>query len=192
MRDYFTLILIMATVIGFIVWVFIYTTTPSEIKNEGFTVGVITQFKSAGKTSGMDAIVEYIVNGVKYEVRTTSSAYEANVHGERFEVKYDKNNPAKSVVLTNKPVFLESESTGIEKGKITRLYRFAWGGGKDATNYAVEFEYIINGEKYKKSQELHPDYKEKYPELTKGKHYEVRYWVDNPERAIIHFDNPVE
>lgn len=35
-------------------------------------------------------------------------------------------------------------------------------------------------------------YKEKYPDLKEGNSYEVEYWQENPERAIMHLNKPVE
>ena len=55
----------------------------------------------------------------------------------------------------------------------------------------VEFVLVSDAEQNKYKQWLPPNYIKVYPNLKIGQLFEVEYWLDNPERAIIHLDNPV-
>lgn len=190
MKTYLPLILMLLVVVGGVIWIFI-NDSPPEIVNPKYTVGTITSLKQAQKSAGLDAVVTFVVEGKQYEHRIGSSKYEANVVGEKFKVVYEEKEPSKNVVLTYEPVFAESESTNKSKGRVKRIYRFSWSSDEYSPNHGIEFEYEVNGKKFTKAQSLPKDYKEKYPSLKEGSIYEVEYWNQNPERAIIHLDKPV-
>lgn len=191
MKGYLPLILIMLVVVGGIIWIFIKD-SPSSIANPKYTIGTIASLKQGQRATGLDAVVVFQVNGRSYETPIGSSKYEANVVGEKFKVVYEKKDPSKNRVLTYEPVFAESESTNESEGRVTRIYRYSWSSDEYSPNHGVEFEYEVDGERFTKAQSLPKDYKEQYPSLKEGSIYEVEYWNQNPERAIIHLDKPVK
>ena len=189
MKAYLPLILILLVVVGSIVWIFINDSPPS-ITNPKYTVGTITSLKQGQSSSGLNAIVKFIINGKEYEKWIGSSKYESNVIGEKYMVVYESKKPEQNIVLTYQPIFNKEEVTKETKGMITRLFRFSWNKNEYIPNYGIEFEYEANGEKFTKSQSLLKDFKKKYPNLKEGNTYLVRYWVKNPQRAIIYLNQP--
>ncbi len=189
MKIYLTLALWVLGLSSILVGAFWYTTRPKpEIKRRGYAIGSIVGFKSAGKSAGGLAIVDYNVSGEWYQLTTGSSAYRANVWGEKYEVVYDIDNPSNGRVLTTKPRFLTTEDTMATKGRITRIYRYGFGGDSTASTHAVQVEYFVNNKKFKKSQDLPADFRGKYVNLQKQKSCDVVYWVHEPKRAIIYLE----
>jgi hypothetical protein len=191
LKLYIGTVLILGLMFSLIIWFFIYMGSPPLIQNEDSTIGTIIKFQSAGK-SGSEAVFQYFVDDKEYEATERSAAYFANVIGEKFEIKYDKNKPSNSFVVSCKPVFLENEYSFIVNGEITRLYSSSWGGGVKPSSYSIEFEFFIGDEKIIKAQRLPPDYQTQFPNLMEGQFYEVEYWLENPQRAIIHLDKPIQ
>lgn len=102
-----------------------------------------------------------------------------NVVNEKYIIKVNSKKPDHYSVVGWKPVFTKDEMTKVGVCKITSIIKKA--------NPLVLFEYSVNGVSYKRGQFL-PDLT--YSELKEGSLYEVEYWVDNPQRAIIHIDKP--
>lgn len=191
MKTYLPLILMLLVVVGGVIWIFI-NDSPPEIVNPKYTVGTITSLKQAQKSAGLDAVVTFVIDGKKYENRIGSVKYKANVIGEKYKVVYEEKDPSKNIVLTYEPVFAESESINKSKGIVKRIYRFSWSNNKYIPNHGIEFEYEVNGKKFTKAQSLPKDFQEQYPGLKEGGIYEVEYWNQNPERAIIRLDKSVK
>lgn len=187
MKGYLPLILIMGAVLSGIIWIFILTNDSPEINNPKYTIGEIVRFTQGTKSSGLGAVIQYVVDEIEYETTIGSFADKANVIGEKYKVKYDSQNPEKRVVLTESPVFLDDELTRTTKGKITK---FSLTSHKGRTGFI--FKYKISNKDFIKAQTIQSNYKEQYPDLKEGNSYEVEYWEQNPERAIIYLDKPIK
>jgi hypothetical protein len=193
MKYYIILVLILFVLIGGIVWIFIQDTPPT-IEKPQYTVGAISSLKQGQRSSGLDALITYFVDGENYESRIVSTANSVNVVGEKFTVVYEEENPRKSIVISL-PVFSNNELEFVKetKGVITvGVHKYNFTENEFVMTHAIEFEYIINGKKYTKSQSLPKDYKKKYPSLKEGDKYCVKYWIKNFERVIINLDEPVK
>lgn len=176
MKDKIVAILIIVVAAGILIGVFIYDMTPPELKNPAYTIGVLIEIESGSGTTGDDAIIEYSVNGKRYKAYTMANT--GMIVGDKYKVKYDKSNPEKHLLLETKPVFLETEKTGIVVGTVNHLIKI----GKNK----LGFIYEVNGIEYERFQLYN---KNKFtPE--KGEQYQVKYWRQNPQRAIIQLDQP--
>lgn len=180
MKWYMLTILILCVVIAIIIWAVVYSFSEPTINKAVETYAVVKEFKSKAG-SGRNAVYEYSVNG---EVFSFWGYYNNTlVIGDKFIVMYDCEKPKESKVVLDKPIFLENEKTINSKGKITRV--------KIYSKKAVYFEYVANGELYTRIQCLPNDFKVQYPALSEEKEYQIVYWADNPQRAIIYLDKPL-
>jgi hypothetical protein len=194
LKLYMFLLLILIIPISAIVLVFL-NDSPPEISSPKYVIGTITSFKQGQKSSGLDAVVTFLINEKEYEHRIKSKANSGNVIGEKFIVVYEEKKPSNNIVLRYSPVFLDSEFNFLKqtKGKITDdIHKFNFSNNQYIPNYGIEFEYIVNGRKFVKSQSLPRDFKQNFPSIEKGMEFEVEYWLENPQRAIIHLDKPIE
>lgn len=180
MKWYMSTILILGSMVAIIVWAIIYSFSEPAINDPNETYAVVKEFKSQAG-SGRIAVYEYVVEGKVYDYW----GYYNNtlVIGDKFIIRYDNKRPKKSKVLLERPIFLNNEKTITTNGKITRIKKYS--------KKAVYFEYIANGKLYTRIQCLPNDYKNLYPSLVEGKEYQIDYWVDNPQRAIIYLDKPL-
>jgi hypothetical protein len=159
-----------------------------NINNPEYTICELVPEKEGYTIVMFDAKFEYYVSDKKYNIEKTPLKYKYNVIGEKFVLRYDKDNPEEAEIVSYKPLFLKEEKTNYVKGNILRLYnKFNLIG---SSKYAIDCEYIINGTTFIKSQDLPPNYKDIYPQLKEGDKYIVEYWLQNPKRAIIHLDKP--
>ncbi len=134
--------------------------------------------------SGGGAFIWHIVDGKKYQAFDGTRFY-GMVIGDKFKILYDPLNPEKFKTKSWEPVFLEDEETIEVTGEITKVNDHTWWSkGK------ILFTYQVDGKFFKRGQHLAPNYKEYYPNLKEGNKYLVRYWVKNPQRAIIYLDKP--
>lgn len=187
MKGYLPLILILVAIIVGIIWIFKTTGKEPQIKEPKYTIGEIVRFTQGTKSSGLGAVVQYIVDEIEYEKTIGSYANKANIIGEKYKIKYDEKNPERCIVLTENPVFLKNELTQSTKGVIKK---FSLTSHKGKTSF--EYEYSIDDKKFSKSQTVLSNYKDLYPSLKEGATYQVEYWRKNPKRAIIHLDKPVK
>lgn len=177
MKGYITLILILLGVVGLIAWAVVYSFSDPEIENQIETHAVIREFKSK-QGSGRVSVFEYSVNEKTYDFW----GYYNNsfVIGDKFKLKYEKDNPKKSIVILEKPIFLENEITDTIKGKIVDIQYF--------NKSSIDFEYEVDGLIYSRTQVLSEDFENLYPDLEIGKYCKVRFLIDNPQRSIIYLD----
>ncbi len=173
---------------GWLVWKAIDAGRPPKIIHPEYTVGTLTNLKQGQKSSGLEAVIIFHVDNKVYEKRIGSSKYKANILGEKYMIVYEEKNPSKNFVLTYQPIFRQSELTKRCTGTITRIYWFSWSNNEYRPNHGIEFEYVINGKKFKKAQSLPKNYKEKYKNIKEGASYDVEYWKKNPKRAIINLN----
>ena len=177
MKGYITLILILGSIIGLIVWAIIYSYSDPDIEDKIETYAVIKEFKSK-QGSGRVSVFEYTVNKKTYDFW----GYYNNslVIGDKFKLEYEKDKPKKSIAILDKPIFLESENTKILKGKIVDIQYF--------DKKSVDFEYEADGLIFSRTQVLPDDFENLYPDLEIGKYYKVRYLIADPQRSIIYIE----
>ena len=154
----------------------------SPLVNLKKTPATIIGYESAGGKGGTLAKFEFNYN--KKEYFTTSGA-DNYVVGEKFLVKFDSIHPWKNQIMLDSPIFLENEKTGVAVGYLDRLINIKF-------FKRITFIYYIDGKKYEHSYEPGKDIENRYPKFKKGKKYLVKYWLDNPERAIIQPDQPTD
>ncbi len=144
---------------------------------------------SGGGGSGSGAWIEHYLYGNRYSAFDGLNFW-GIVLGDRFNILYDPSNPESFKVISWEPVFTEEEETKTIKGELVRLSQFKWWG--DDSRYSIKFDYEVNRETYTRGQDLPPNYKTIYPTLSVGQTFEVKYWVSNPQRAIIYLDKPIK
>lgn len=153
------------------------------------SIATIVSFETAYK--GGDAKFYYFANGKKYYTKRSNTAYrQLDVIGESYKMLYERENPSDCQILTYFPIFLEGENILKKEGVVDRF--FTRGRNSETKFYGIEFSYYVNGEKYKKSQNLQLDFLDKYAKPKKGDMFIVRYWVDNPQRSVIYFNEPIK
>lgn len=160
-----------------------------NINQPEYTVCEIVPKEEGDKRVWFDAKFQYFVAGEKYSFLKTPNEDKFNVIGEKYVLEYDAENPEEHRVISYKPLFLKEEKTSFVKGNIRRVFKFKK-FTRNGSIYAITFEYTVNERTYKKTQDLPPNYKELYPALKKGNQYKVEYWIKNPERSIIHLNQP--
>jgi len=131
--------------------------------------------------------IEFEVDGKKYKQRFYGPSYGMPYEGVKYSLKYDSLDPNTIEVCYYCPIFLPDELTKTFEGEITRIY---WKGG---TSYKYGFEYVfyVENVRVKKIQGLPNDYKLKYPNLQENQKYEIEVWINNPNRAILYLDRPI-
>ena len=132
---------------------------------------------------------------VSKEMYAASLRSRTAVIGEVFPISYNPKNPEEFFVATWKPIFLEGEVSMTAIGKIIREPSSLGISDKESKEYSthyIEFTFTMNGTTYRKFQHLPPMYIQKDSgTIVKGRKFEVEYWVENPQRAIIYLDKPI-
>jgi hypothetical protein len=179
------LIVLLVSIIGGIVWLFIWTGKPTVIKDPGYYIATLVGITR--DNSGKSATVEYRIEEEVFRNTIGSSAYQGNTIGEKFKITYEKNDPSKSIVLTYLPFFSKNESTAQVQGKIIRVYQFSWWG--TGPRYAFEFQFEADNQEIVKSQDLFPEFNKEDNSIKEGDAILVTYWKKDPNRALVKFDN---
>jgi hypothetical protein len=155
-----------------------------DFENKGIeNIGVVTTRKGTSKS--MDEVTHY-VDGVRYRIGFNSQLPGLTI-GEIFYLLYNPDDPQDAFVQRWRPLFLSDEATGKTNGAVTYITEVGFG----VKAPAVDFEYVVGKEKITRTQEIPQDYKNQFPTLSVGQRYEVEYWQENPKRAIIYLDRPV-
>ena len=114
---------------------------------------------------------------------------------EIFPIAYNPNNPDEFFAFSWNPVFLNKEITKSTTGIISRApYQSKFFSKKPEkySAHSIEFTFWIDGSCYRKSQHLPPMFIRNSPgKIKKGDKFEVEYWIENPQRAIIYLDKPI-
>jgi hypothetical protein len=177
MKGYIAPILILGSIIGLIVYAIIYSFSNPEIENKVETYAAIKEFKSK-PGSGRVSVFEYTINDKKYDFW---GYYNNSLEiGDKFKLVYEKNKPKKSIILLDKPIFLENEVTALIKGKVKDIQYF--------NKKSLDFEYEVDGLIYSRTQVLPEDFENLFPNLEIEKYFTVRYLNDNPRRSIIYIE----
>jgi hypothetical protein len=134
-----------------------------------------------GVTGNKD--IHYNVGNQFYRTRFNRSHY-GEIEKEMYLLKYDTLNPNKVEICYTKPIFLADEKTDLCSGEILKIYNYKWPFGKA---YAVRYTYSLAGVLFEREQDIPIDFA-KYPKLKEGKKILVEYWIDNPQRAILRYE----
>lgn len=167
--------LIFFTTLGVI---FYFERQPIVFKQPEKAVGVCNRIWGRSRT-GYSMEVLFWVNKKKYYY---DMGYDGNhVVNEKFMVEYEKSDPTINRVVEAEPVYLVGEEVKLTRAKVIRLYQNE--SSSRNNNNKIDFEYYVNGKLYTKYQEVKK--KDKY---KVGKYYYLEYWVPNPQRSIIYFE----
>lgn len=140
-----------------------------------------------GYGRGAVSMIFYWVDRQRYEVNGSFSV-QGKVIGDKYLIKYNPDNPKQIKEYTWNVGFLKTEKTVETVGIINSISSTNLIFERDK-DMQIVFTYTVNGKEYQRSQDLQPDYKEKFPNLSKGQKYKVLYWVENPQRAVLYLDN---
>ena len=143
-----------------------------------------------GYGRGAVNMVYYRVDGKRYEV---NSYFDANgkAIGDKYLIKYNPDNPEQIKEYTWNVGFLTTEKTEEAVGVIENIDSKHIDFGRSKVSW-ISFNYTVNRKTYQRTQDLQPDYKEKYPNLLAGQKYKVLYWDKNPQRAVLYLDKPIK
>lgn len=133
-------------------------------------------------------IFKYKVDGVVYESRG-EQGLRGETLGDAYEILYNPRNPEKIYVLDHRPVFLEHEQTNFTEGVIvgnvgTSQYR-------NYLNLYPKYKYFAQGRKFIRAQQIQIPVDSSI-HIEKGMKFRVQYWVQNPQRSILLYNEPVE
>ena len=140
---------------------------------------------SGGGGGGSGAWIEHYLDGNRY-ASFDGLNFWGMVLGDRFNILYDPSNPEKFKVIRWQPVFTEEEETVQSTGKLISVTKDSW-----MFLGAIKFTYQVGKEIYKRQQFLNPNL-ENYEAMEIGNKYIIRYWVVDPQRAIIYLDKPIK
>jgi hypothetical protein len=130
--------------------------------------------------------IHYKVNDVAHTARFYYQKY-GQVHGEKFAMKYNVQDPAQIEIEYWNPVFEKSEKTYSFNGAVKRIRKKSLFQKMPC----IDFTYEVNGSKIVKEQTLPVDYEKIYPSLDKTKKYVVQVCGEDTRRSIIHLEQPV-
>lgn len=134
-----------------------------------------------GVTGNKD--IHYKVGAQFYTTRFNRSHY-GEIQNELYLLKYDTLNPKKVEICYTKPVFLANEKTDFCPGNVLKIYNYKWPFGKA---YAVRYAYTLAGVSFEREQDIPIDYA-KFKQLREGNTVSVEYWMANPQRAILRYE----
>lgn len=136
--------------------------------------------------------MSYTVSGKKYTARVGRLA-RYFVLNARYRMQYDKDNPKEIKVDSWEPVFEPGEETSFFIGKIDRVLQKSIFTPEPTVEYSYTV-YDDNADSLKIETwcTLPKDYKTLYPDLAKGKLYNVQIWNENPYRVILRLDLPIK
>jgi len=143
-----------------------------------------------GYGRGAVSMIYYRVEGKLYKTNGSFSV-QGKVLGDKYLIKYNPDNPKQIKEYAWNVGFLKTEKTVEAVGIINSISsaNLIFGRAKDMQ---IVFTYTVNDKEYQRSQDLQPDYKEKYPNLSEGQKYKVLYWDKNPQRAVLYLDKPIK
>jgi hypothetical protein len=141
-------------------------TNPSETIDHGTTFAQFSYDDSHGK---------------KYYILDYNT-YTTYVLGDKFVLLYDSLKPSKYSLITKSPLFLQNENTRKVTGKVVEV---------SSVDCKFKYSYELDSGVYNHTRYQQLDYKKKYSDVKVGNEYLVEYWVDNPLRAIIYPDQPI-
>ena len=168
-----------------------YTITPQWI----VVMGTISKIEGG---EGYTPFFSYNVNEKSFDC---SSYKDFSTTGfiarEKYMLNVNNQHPECYVPLDWTPLFTGDERRKKAIATIVRVWKFKYKvffSPIEAiqSRYEEMFRYSVNGEEHERGQHLPPNFDAKNSSVKKGGSYEVEYWVDNPQRAIIHLDKPLK
>ncbi len=111
--------------------------------------------------------------------------------GEKYLLKINPAMPDHFLPVMWSPLFLKDEITAKTWAKLGNIHS-EWMGEFKCKCYYFVYDYNVNSSSYVRIHYLAPDYQKTYGQLEKGSKFEVEYWLENPQRAIIHLDRPMK
>jgi hypothetical protein len=160
----------------------------TRINNPEYTICELKpKNKKVNIASSSNSLFIYYVNGNKYIAQNLAFKNRRNIFGEKYLLKYEKENPNKSLIIDEKPVFLTNESTSFTYGFITRVYRFRLPFFNSKPYLGVEFSYKIGEKEYTKSQVISRGYSKTVLDSIEKNEIPVivEYWNKDLRRSII-------
>jgi hypothetical protein len=160
----------------------------SENSRDLNEVGVLSSgFVSKINGGKSTVFIEHVLNGKSYSNIMTPKPY-GLVLWEKYRILYDPSDPKHFKVLVDQPFFSSDEETSEAIATVLKV----------TTNQTVQpllrFEYFVPQGKgmqhYERSQYVSQSFLAEYPNLKKGDKISVRYWLVNPQRAIITLKQP--
>jgi hypothetical protein len=162
----------------FIVFVIIKS-LPPKIDLPQYTIGEFVRI--TGNTKGSSGVYRYKVDGSSFFLH--DAKFTELIIGEKFLIKYDKNEPKKAKIFFDKPMFTENEITETTIGVIKGL-----SGKWVLSSASVTYVYMLNGIEYERWQ----FYNWENSNIKLEDKFEVKYLLSNPRRAIMCFDKPIK
>lgn len=123
-----------------------------------------------GNMKGNYAVIEYYVDGIKYEAKESIKSYSTEP-GEYFKMIYDSLAPKAIHVYFECPLFLTNNNVDTTEGRIIYI-----------DDYAVRFSYTVGHKEYLKFQDIGENQIDLF---KKNDIFTVRYKRDEPLIAII-------
>lgn len=151
-----------------------------RVTNRAYTVATLNKrYVTHPDKKGMYCSFNYIVNDSTYVyfVKNPSRYW---VVGEKYQLKYDIENPGNAYLSLYTPVFLPNEKTQKTVGTIKSLF------GENCL-----FSYSGPTGSIERIQLVNKSVLDRISQIREGTQFEVEYDPTNPERAIIYFDRPV-
>ncbi|MFN6943830.1 MAG: hypothetical protein ACK4ND_02710 [Cytophagaceae bacterium] len=154
------------------------------------TSGIIHEFKPDGM-GGYQIHYFYKHDTIEYQGKGPNVSSDDNlIIGERFQVQYHPLKHEKSLLLIEKPEFLEEEieETDTVPATVKKVYRPSIFTNRDQKKFVrISYIYDVEDSTYCKIQKAYKvAWREEWPlKKLKDKTYKVVYWKFYPQRSII-------
>ena len=148
--------------------------------------------KSVGRVYGASIVrskwrkVEHWVGGERY-TGFAGIGFDGNCVGDVYEILVNPDDFEEIYLLDHRPLFLKGEVVEETIGSLLNTANITIEGKhKEAF---IRFAYTVNGRKYRRVQMV------KVPidsplTLQKGMQFRVRYWLEDPQRSILDYNEP--
>ena len=173
---------VVVVALGIIIMVY-FSFEENKFEN-GTTESYASILRKSSGNSGYDFVYEYSCNENKHTYRGIYN--HTWIYGDKFKILVDKQDCENVKILVEEPVFIEGEESIESTGIITEEKQDAF-----LVKPYVVFQYIVNGTNYTRLQYLPNDAKETIDNVVDIKKCKIRYWKENPQRAIIYLSNPI-
>jgi hypothetical protein len=110
------------------------------------------------------------------------------IYRDKFIVLYNPLKPSESILGSSTPFFYSYDSFGITAGVIISerdVQPFTY---KDKQCFFFRYEYVVNGEKYKRDQNSAFCNNLVFSILKKGMRFNVKYALNNPQSSVMILD----
>lgn len=154
----------------------------NTIKDPVYSEGVFISPALAGSKGALRGRYKYYVNGKEYRLE---GFYDNNlVPGDKFRIEYSKSNPRNAELIAYEPILDAKASKAATYAYITEVRSFLGMG------HWVEFEYIVKGTVYYKSQHARPEFSLR--KVKVGDKKIVMYQTENPRRCLLNLEKELD